>query len=84
MHQLARCSTPISSALYQLAVCAAHFVEERGIDIFRVACERDFEGIIAKQKDTPYVESVRWVKIKNPGYSQAAKWQEELQRRRAR
>ncbi len=65
-------------------MCAAPFVEERGIDIFRVACKRDLESVIAKQKDTPHIESVRWVKIKNPGYSQAAGWREEFQRRRAR
>jgi len=32
---------------------------------------RDLEGIVAKRKDDSYADSVRWVKIKNPGYSQA-------------
>ena len=62
----------------------ADFVEEGGLALFRAACERDLEGIVAKQKDAPYSESVRWVKIKNPRYSEAAGRQEQFQRRRAR
>ena len=63
-------------------VLYADFVPERGLDLFRAACERDLEGIIAKHKDAPYAEDVRWVKIKNPGYSQAVGRGEEFRRGR--
>jgi bifunctional non-homologous end joining protein LigD len=62
-------------------VLYADFVIDHGVDLFRAACERDLEGIVAKQKVAPYSDGVRWVKIKNPGYSQAAGRQEEFQRR---
>jgi bifunctional non-homologous end joining protein LigD len=65
-------------------VLFADFVIERGIGLFRAACARDLEGVVAKQKDAPYADNVRWVKIKNPGYSQAAGRQERFQRRRIR
>jgi bifunctional non-homologous end joining protein LigD len=65
-------------------VLYADFVIERGLGLFRAACERDLEGIIAKRKDEPYAENVRWVKIKNPGYSQAVGRGEDFQRRRTR
>jgi bifunctional non-homologous end joining protein LigD len=51
-----------SSLLY------ADHVERCGIDFFRLACERDLEGIIAKRKAGPYGDS--WFKIRNPVYSQ--------------
>ena len=39
----------------------------------RVACcERDLEGIVAKPKQSPYVsDRPVWIKVKNPGYSEA-------------
>jgi bifunctional non-homologous end joining protein LigD len=48
-------------------------IEERGIDLFRVACDRDLEGIVGKWKGGSYStdgRSTSWVKIKNPVYSQ--------------
>ena len=45
-------------------------IEEHGESLFRVACGRDLEGIVAKKKDDPYVEGTRWFKIRNPNYSQ--------------
>jgi bifunctional non-homologous end joining protein LigD len=48
-------------------LCADH-VERSGIDFFRLACERDLEGIIAKRKAGAYGDS--WFKIRNPVYSQ--------------
>jgi ATP-dependent DNA ligase len=54
------------------------------VGLFRAACERDLEGIVGKRKDEPYADNVRWVKIKNPAYSQATGRQEQFQRRRAR
>jgi ATP-dependent DNA ligase len=50
---------------------AEHF-DARGVDLFRVVCESDLEGIVAKRKNGLYMpEATSWVKIKNPLYSQA-------------
>lgn len=35
-----------------------------------MACEHDLEGVVAKRKDDPYVETTRWLKIRNKDYSQ--------------
>jgi bifunctional non-homologous end joining protein LigD len=52
---------------------------ERGRDLFRVACERDLEGIVAKWARGPYHtdgRSTSWLKIKNPHYPQMRDRQE--------
>ena len=37
-----------------------------GTDLFRVICERDMEGVVAKQANARYTpEATTWVKIKN-------------------
>ena len=47
-----------------------HFAS--GTDLFRVICERDMEGVVAKQSSAKYTpEATTWVKIKNQQYSQA-------------
>jgi bifunctional non-homologous end joining protein LigD len=48
------------------------YIHERGIDFFRLACEHDLEGIVAKWIDGTYQQGTgtRWLKIKNPSYSQ--------------
>ena len=49
-------------------------IEEQGEQLFEMICDRDMEGIVAKPKESPYRElygKTPWVKIKNPGYSQA-------------
>jgi ATP-dependent DNA ligase len=59
-------------------------IEERGIDLFRVACDRDLEGIVGKWKDGSYSQDARgtsWVKIKNPTYSQIEGRHELFERR---
>ena len=33
-------------------------------------CVHDLEGIVAKRLSDPYEPRVRWLKIKNPDYSQ--------------
>jgi len=63
-------------------VLYADFIIEHGVELFHTVCERDLEGIVAKSKDESYAEKVRWVKIKNPGYSQAVGRGEEFQRKR--
>jgi hypothetical protein len=43
-----------------------------GTALFQAVCERDMEGIVAKLAGGAYTpEGTTWVKIKNPGYSQA-------------
>jgi ATP-dependent DNA ligase len=43
---------------------------EDGDGLFRLVCENDLEGIVMKPKASPYADN-RWVKVKNPNYSQA-------------
>jgi bifunctional non-homologous end joining protein LigD len=54
-------------------------IERDGEALFRLACEHDLEGIVAKYKSAPYLpdKPTTWVKIRNQNYSQ---WQgrEEL------
>ena len=49
-------------------------VEARGRDLFRLVCESDLEGIVAKHRLGIYDADARkptWIKIKNPAYTQA-------------
>ena len=46
-------------------------------------CANDLEGIVAKRLQDPYGPRVRWLKIKNPGYSQAEGRRELFDRSRA-
>ncbi len=44
-----------------------------GIELYRMACQLDLKGIVAKRADSPYEEhpaDPHWIKIKNPDYSQ--------------
>ena len=61
-------------------------IEERGEELFQLACREDLEGIVAKWKNGLYdAERVSsWVKIKNPGYSQMLGRQELFDRRNSR
>jgi bifunctional non-homologous end joining protein LigD len=45
-------------------------VQGRGCELFELMHAHDLEGIIAKRLDDPYNPRVRWLKIKNPDYSQ--------------
>jgi len=47
-------------------------IEGDGEGLFRLACEHDLEGIIAKWKQGTYLpqEPSSWVKIRNRSYSQ--------------
>jgi ATP dependent DNA ligase-like protein len=46
-------------------------IEENGEALFKLACERDLEGIVAKRKGDPYLpEYASWLKIRNRTYSQ--------------
>ena len=61
-----------------------HLVK-RGRDLFRVACDRDLEGIVGKWAHGTYQTEGRrtsWVKIENPAYSQMEGRHELFERRR--
>jgi len=46
----------------------ADHIERTGIEFFRLTCEQDLEGIVAKLRHGRYGE--KWFKIRNPAYSQ--------------
>ncbi len=59
-------------------------IEAQGEELFRLVCEQDLEGIVAKPKASPYLSDSGpslWVKIKNPSYSQAEGRHEPFERR---
>jgi bifunctional non-homologous end joining protein LigD len=60
---------------------ARHF-ERNGCDLFRLVCEQDLEGVVAKRRDAAY--GVDWFKIRNPDYSQYEGRQELFEKRIAR
>ena len=45
-------------------------VEARGRQCFDLVRAHDLEGIVAKRLNDPYEPRVRWLKIKNPDYTQ--------------
>ena len=51
-------------------VSEALSVAGRGRELFELMREHDLEGIVAKRLADPYDPRVRWLKIKNPDYSQ--------------
>ena len=51
-------------------VSEALSVAGRGRELFELMCTNDLEGIVAKRLADPYDTRVRWLKIKNPEYSQ--------------
>jgi len=54
-------------------------------DLFQVICDRDMEGVVAKQASARYTpEATTWVKIKNQHYGQAAGSQDFFNRSKAR
>ena len=64
----------------------SHF-ERTGVDLFRVVCEQDLEGTVAKWKYGAYLdgaaEQTSWFKVKNSTYSQAEGRRELFQKRLA-
>jgi bifunctional non-homologous end joining protein LigD len=58
-------------------------VERDGEALFRLACEHDLEGIVAKHSSSPYLigrEETTWFKIRNRSYSQWDGREEMFQR----
>jgi ATP-dependent DNA ligase len=56
------------------------FVQGRGRALFDLMREHDLEGIVAKRLDNPYDSRMKWLKIKNPDYSQKEGREELLNR----
>jgi bifunctional non-homologous end joining protein LigD len=52
-------------------IAEAVSVERRGHELFELTRTHDLEGIVAKRLADPYEPRVRWLKIKNPDYSQS-------------
>lgn len=72
----------ILSASSERVFCCDH-VEHDGERLFRLACENDLEGIVAKRKHDPYLpDQARWLKIRNTNYSQWAGREELFDRER--
>jgi ATP-dependent DNA ligase len=46
----------------------ASHIDAQGRAFYRLACERNLEGMVAKRKDGVYGQA--WFKIRNPSYSQ--------------
>lgn len=58
-------------------------VECDGESLFRVACDNDLEGIVAKRKFDSYIEKqASWLKIRNTSYSQWEGREELFERER--
>ena len=61
-------------------------IAERGTDLFRLACRRDLEGIVAKWSRGTYQcdgRGTSWLKIKNRAYTQMNGRQELFEQRMA-
>jgi ATP-dependent DNA ligase len=58
-------------------------IDGDGEGLFRLACEHDLEGIVAKRKSDPYLpEHAKWLKIRNQAYSQWVGREELFERER--
>ena len=66
-----------------LIVSEALSVAGRGGELFELMRTNDLEGIVAKRLADPYDTRVRWLKIKNPDYSQKEGRAELLNRAKA-
>ena len=42
-----------------------------GHKLFELMCAHDLDGIVAKRLKDPYGPRTRWLKIKDPGYTQS-------------
>lgn len=68
----------------QPGILYANHFEACGIDLFRLVCEQDLEGIVCKHRSAPYAsERVPWIKVLNPAYSQREARRELFEKKRA-
>jgi bifunctional non-homologous end joining protein LigD len=51
-----------------LSLLYADHIEHHGVELFRLGCDRDLEGVVAKWRYGTYGD--QWWKIRNPNYSQ--------------
>ena len=53
-------------------------IDQHGIDFYNKVCDWDLEGVVAKPRMSKYrtIGKSKWIKIKNPAYSQAEGRQE--------
>jgi ATP-dependent DNA ligase len=49
----------------------ADHIDQYGSDFFRMICAKNLEGVVAKHQESRYDSSAKWIKIKNPNYTQA-------------
>jgi ATP-dependent DNA ligase len=67
---------PLSERLQSILPNGSAIISEalpvtgRGHELFELMRAHDLEGIVAKRLKDPYGPRTRWLKIKNPGYSQ--------------
>src|SRR5215472_922712 len=62
----------------------AKYVEGSGVDLFRLVCEQDLEGIVCKHKLSPYgSEELPWIKVLNSNYSQREGRRQLFEKRQA-
>jgi bifunctional non-homologous end joining protein LigD len=66
------------------ALLYADHVEQYGCDFFRMICEKNLEGIVAKQRESPYSKSAKWIKITNPTYTQSERRNELFEKPKRR
>jgi len=58
-------------------------VSGTGHKLFELMCAHDLEGVVAKRLKDAYGPRARWLKIKNPGYSQNEGERELFDKRRS-
>ena len=63
------------------AMLYTHHVERTGLEFYRLACEMDLEGVVAKLKHGAYGEG--WFKIRNARYSQYEGRRELFEKKRS-
>jgi len=62
------------------ALLYADHIDQYGTDFFRMICDKDLEGIVAKHREHRYDSSAKWIKIKNPAYTQSKNRHELFER----
>src|SRR5262249_49437320 len=70
--------------VFKWAASWASSDEERGKHLFRLACKRELEGIVAERKFDPYLlDNTKWYKIRNRNYSQRVEGETLFERERS-
>jgi hypothetical protein len=68
--KIARCYTP-TLVHGKPGILHADHLRGAAVELFRVCCAQDLEGIVIKAARGPYGEAPRsWLKVINPDYSQ--------------